>query len=307
MSTRSSASVPGPAPNAGIDEAAKQQYRAHFDARVRFGNGGRLDAYGFRLDVPSEATPRDRIGQLFIRHLGLSMVESVELSDLVIVEEAHKGSRGVEDSARPPSLVDLSHAVPWEALGSPSRHDHSALSAWRVDTATRPPTSIVVGDGRSGVGDDLEHTSLVKLAAIQGEVFHLTDLKSRSIPPGVFYEREVAGRAVLLDTGWSPRFGTPLYCEPAPFLSREAADYLICEGVTMVGIDTSGLDDSAARREAKAMVRTTLLQAGVVLLENVTNVDLLPASGSRIVAAPPALAGMHTCPVRAFALVGEGA
>ena len=62
------------------------EYRAAFDADIDFVNGGRLQAQGFRLDLPSADLTGAQIGELLVRHLGLAMVGRVELSNLEIVE-----------------------------------------------------------------------------------------------------------------------------------------------------------------------------------------------------------------------------
>ncbi len=74
------------------------EYRAHFDAEITFVNGGALRAEAFRLDLPSAELTADEIGDLLVRHLGLALVGSVALSNLEIVEELHRGSRGVIDA-----------------------------------------------------------------------------------------------------------------------------------------------------------------------------------------------------------------
>ena len=89
------------------------EFRAHFDARVAFANGGGLTAEGFRLDLPTGDESEQQIGRLFVQHLGLAMVASVDLENLRIVEEAHKGSRGIEKRAPGEArrVVDLSHVI----------------------------------------------------------------------------------------------------------------------------------------------------------------------------------------------------
>ncbi|HZW41293.1 MAG TPA: hypothetical protein VFE99_03240 [Agromyces sp.] len=100
------------------------EYRAHFDADIAFVNGGALHAEAFRLDLPSRDLTEAQIGELLVRHLGLTLVGEVKLSNLEIVEEAHRGSRGVGaaetstgaaasvDRTRPRGeLVDLSHTI----------------------------------------------------------------------------------------------------------------------------------------------------------------------------------------------------
>ena len=88
-------------------------YRARFDARVTFANGGGLTAEGFRLDLPTGSETEERVGELFVAHLGLAMVARTELANLEIVEEPHKGSRGIDAAPtdRPRRIVDLSHGI----------------------------------------------------------------------------------------------------------------------------------------------------------------------------------------------------
>src|SRR4051794_26232730 len=90
-----------------------REYRAHFDAVVEFTNGGGLTAEGFRLDLPSNAVDETEGGRLFVQHLGLALVGAVTLSNLEIVEEQHRGSRGIEVAPRSESrrVVDLSHVI----------------------------------------------------------------------------------------------------------------------------------------------------------------------------------------------------
>ena len=75
-------------------------HRAHFDFEIRFANGGDLAGREFRLDLPAADLDEAAIGRLLIAHLGLALVDTVELHGLRIVEEPHRGSRGVEAGAR---------------------------------------------------------------------------------------------------------------------------------------------------------------------------------------------------------------
>ena len=70
------------------------QYRAIFDAEVTFSNEGGLQAQGFRVDLPGPDATDEEIGRLFITSLDLLMADSVEVSNVRIIEEAHKGTRG---------------------------------------------------------------------------------------------------------------------------------------------------------------------------------------------------------------------
>ena len=76
-------------------------YRAVFDAAVEFSNEGGLQAQRFRVDVPGPDVPEEEIGRLFVTSLDLLMTRSVSVSNVQIIEEAHKGTRGGPSDPRP--------------------------------------------------------------------------------------------------------------------------------------------------------------------------------------------------------------
>ena len=97
-------------------------YRASFDATVRFSNGGDLTARGFRVDLPASDTDADGIAALFVASLGLLMTESVMLANVQVFAEPHKGTRGgpadrptadggMGETAAAGRLVELSHVI----------------------------------------------------------------------------------------------------------------------------------------------------------------------------------------------------
>jgi len=75
------------------------EYRAVFDAEVTFSNEGGLQAQGFRVDVPGPDVSEKELGRLFVTSLDLLMTETVVLSNVRIIEEAHKGTRGGPSSS----------------------------------------------------------------------------------------------------------------------------------------------------------------------------------------------------------------
>jgi kynurenine formamidase len=297
------------------------EFRAHFDARVTFANGGGLTAEGFRLDLPTGAESSEEVGRLFVRHLGLAMVDSVTIGGLEIIEEPHKGSRGIEKPAAdaPGRIVDLSHVIhegliTYPGLPAPvftpfltredSRAKYAAGTEFAMDVITMIGNTGTYLDSpfhRYGDGADLAGLDLATLVDLPAEVFHLTDLATRGIPVGVFLDRDVRGRAVLLHTGWDRHFGTPEYLRGAPFLEPAAVEYLVEQGVTLVGIDSLNIDDTESGGERPA--HSGLLAAGIHVVEHLTRLGELPAHGARFTAAPPAVRGFGTFPVRAFATV----
>ncbi|MFI5956746.1 cyclase family protein [Cryptosporangium sp. NPDC051539] len=153
-------------------------------------------------------------------------------------------------------------------------------------------------------GSDLAGLDLSTLVDLRAEVFHLAETWSpddRGIPASAFAERDVRGAAILLDTGWSRHFGSPEYGVGAPFLSGAGAQFLVDAGAILVGIDSVNIDDTESGGERPA--HSVLLGAGVHVVEHLTRLEELPSSGASFTAAPPAIEGFGTFPVRAFAKV----
>ena len=296
-------------------------YRAHFDAKITFANGGGLTAGAFRLDLPSREVSETEVERLLVQHLGLALVATVELTDLRIVEEAHRGSRGIEvpPNASGRRVVDLSHViraglVTYPGLPAPTITPHLS----RADSRSRyaPGTEFALDTitmlGNTGTyldspfhryegGTDLAGLTLETLVDQRAEVFHLTDASARGIRASVFLDRDVAARAVLLHTGWDRHFGAPAYAHGAPFLTEDGAAYLVEQGVTLVGIDSLNIDDTEAGGTRPA--HTLLLDAGIHVVEHLTGLDALPPSGALFTAVPPRVVGFGTFPVRAYARV----
>ncbi len=304
------------------------EYRARFDAHVEFVNGGSLSAEGFRLDLPARDVGPDEVARLFVQHLGLALVGSVELHDLEIVEEPHRGSRGVETdtSTTEPAtasgrrVVDLSHVIregliTYPGLPAPVITSHLTREDSRSHYApgTEFAMDIVTMIGNTGTyldspyhrfdgGTDLAGLDLTSLVDLPAEVFHLGDSTARGIPASVFYDRDVRGKAVLLHTGWDRWFGTPEYGGDAPFLAPDGVAYLVDQGVTLVGIDSLNIDEVVPHGERPA--HSGLLAAGIHVVEHLTNLGALPPSGARFTAVPPKFEAFGTFPVRAFATLG---
>lgn len=122
-----------------------------------------------------------------------------------------------------------------------------------------------------------------------------------ALGPEAFDGVQSSGRAVLLRTGWDRHWGTEHYASPEhPHLTESGARHLVTAGAALVGIDSVNIDDT---RTGQRPAHTHLLAAGIPVVEHLTGLQALPATGSRFTAAPPAVHGLGTFPVRAFALV----
>jgi arylformamidase len=297
-------------------------YRASFDATVRFSNGGDLTVRGFRVDVPSRAVTEEEIAALFVASLGLLMTESVELGNVEIIAEPHKGTRGgPSDPGRAPAaragrLVELSHVIragmiTYPGLPAPEITPHLTREASRDVYA--PGTEFAIDRltlvGNTGTyldspfhryanGADLSAIPLDRTADLPAVVVRVAGTRQRGIGVGALAALDVRGKAVLLHTGDDARFGTPGYAEDAHFLTRAGAAWLAESGATLVGIDAVNIDDVADRERP---AHTLLLGAGIPVVEHLTGLGQLPPAGAWFTAAPLRIAGFGTIPVRAFA------
>lgn len=304
---------------------ARIEHRAHFDFSISFANGGGITGDGFRIDLPRPEMTEAEIGALLVHHLGLALVSDVQLRGLRIVEEPHRGSRGVAAETPPATrtrVIDLSHPieaglVTYPGLPAPVITPHLTREASREKYApgTEFAMDVITMIGNTGTyldapfhryadGGDLASLDLSSLVDLPAEAFHLRDSwtsERRGIAAATLADRDLRGAAVLLDTGWSSRFGTPEYGVGAPFLTGDGARFLVDAGVRLVGIDSLNIDDVESGGERPA--HSILLAAGVHVVEHLTGLDAVPARGARFTAAPPAIRGFGTFPVRAFATV----
>jgi kynurenine formamidase len=299
-------------------------YRAVFDAEVTFANGGGLQTQGFRLDVPAAEVGERELADLFVRHLGLLMVERVRLRDVRVVAEPHKGSRGGPSDGSAPAaaatrLVELSHVVEagmitYPGLPGPEITPH--LTRERSRATYAPGTEFAIDRislvGNTGTyvdspfhrypdGVDLAGLRLEALADLPIVVVRAEDATRRGIGPEAFAGMDVQGRAVLLHTGWDRHWRTEAYGTGAPYLTGAGAKLLADGGARLVGIDSVNIDDAESGGERPA--HSILLAAGIPVLEHLTGLDQVPERGGRLHAAPPRVRGFGTFPVRAYAVV----
>jgi kynurenine formamidase len=302
------------------------EYRASFDASVSFANGGSLAVHGFRVDVPDPGIGEAGIAALFVASLGLLMTESVELANVEIIAEPHKGTRGgpSDRAAVPPSrrgpLVELSHVIragmiTYPGLPGPEITPHLTREASR--SRYSPGTEFAIGRislvGNTGTyldspyhryagGADLAAVPLERTADLPAVVVRVTGTRQRGIDVGALAALDVRGVAVLLHTGDDARFGSPAYAEGAHFLTEAGAAWLAGQEPALVGIDSVNIDDATdGRRPAHSL----LLAAGIPVVEHLTGLGQLPPAGSWFTAAPLRVEGFGTIPVRAFARLPE--
>lgn len=104
----------------------------------------------------------------------------------------------------------------------------------------------------------------------------------------------------ILRTGWERLWGEVEYFEGFPVLTPEAAALLAGLGLSGVGVDAISVD---AVGDDAYPVHKTLFGAGMVVVENLRNLDELTGTPFTFCALPLPIAGGDGSPVRAVGLV----
>jgi arylformamidase len=216
------------------------------------------------------------------------------------------------------NVVDLSHSIEhgmttYPGIPPPEISDHLTREASRARYA--PGTEFHIGRvtmvGNTGTyldtpfhrhadGTDLASTPLYRMAALDAVVVDAVGEVAIEVERlrGV----RVGGRAVLIRTGWSRHWGSEVYFSGHPHLTAAAAAWLVEQEVVLAGIDSLNIDGTET---GERPVHTSLLAAGIPIVEHLCRLDQLPAEGFTFHAAPPAMVGLGTFPVRAYAVLGD--
>jgi kynurenine formamidase len=292
--------------------------RVQFDFEIEFSNGGGLDGHAFRLDIDGDDISDAALADYIVRDLRLLMVGAVRIGNKTIIAEPHKRDAPAIAAMSDHRFVDLSHTIEdgmitYKGFPAPLICDHLSREQSRAHYA--PGTEFQIGRitmvGNTGTyidspfhryadGADVAEFDLATIALLDAIVVRVTGMAGRAIPRSAFAPFDVHGKAVLVHTGWDAHWRTDAYFEGHPFLTADAAEFLRDAGARLVGIDSLNIDDTA---DGSRPVHTTLLGAGIPIVEHLCRLGEVPAAGFRFSAVPPKVRGIGTFPVRAFALL----
>ena len=215
-------------------------------------------------------------------------------------------------------IVDLSHVIEhgmttypglpgpricdfWERAGTAANYDDgSTFHIGRIDMVANTGTYVDSPFHRYAEGKDLADLPLCSLADLPGVVVRQPWATDIAVDVAAFEGLDVAGKAVLVHTGWDRHWRTDRYGDAHSFLTAAAADWLVENAAALVGIDSNNIDDTRLRARP---VHTALLAADIPICEHMTNLGSLPDQGFRFSAVPPKICAMGSFPVRAYAVL----
>jgi len=222
------------------------------------------------------------------------MADRAEIIDLShVIEEGMVTYKGLP----PPHICDF-----WEREASAANYDDgSTFQIGRIDMVANTGTYLDSPFHRYADRADLSELELPSLADVPGIVVRRPWENSLALKPEHLAAFDVAGKAVLIHTGWDQHWRTDAYFGEHPYVTAQAADWLAEHGAVIVGIDSCNIDNMHVRARP---VHTRLLGTGIPICEHMTGLGNLPDNGFRFAAVPPKVKGMGTFPVRAYAVLG---
>jgi kynurenine formamidase len=213
-------------------------------------------------------------------------------------------------------LIDLSHdiehgMITYKGLPAPLICDFLSREAsrahyapgtefhiGRIDMVANTGTYLDSPFHRFADGKDLSELPLTSLAGLEGILVRAPEGR-RPLSRELFEKLPLKGKAVLVQTGWDRHWRTDAYFEGHPFLTGDAAQFLVEAGVKLVGIDSYNIDDTA---DLHRPVHTALLCNNIPIVEHMTGLGVLPSERFQFFAVPPKVRAFGTFPVRAFAV-----
>jgi len=149
-------------------------------------------------------------------------------------------------------------------------------------------------------GDDLADLKLENLVDLEGLVVQADWRKGRAVDADAFAGKDLRNKAVLVHTGWDLLWGMESYLSGHPYLTEEAAKFLVEQSPRLVGIDSLNIDSTEGGYRP---VHSLLLEHGILIVEHLTHLELLPEDGFLFHAVPVMVRGLGSFPVRAYAAV----
>jgi len=216
-------------------------------------------------------------------------------------------------------FIDLSHTIEdglitYKGLPAPIICDFISREEWarthqgepfhigKIDMVANTGTYIDVPFHRYEKGHDLSETTLDAHAYLEGVVIRAHYHQTKTVGLSFFRDVELTGKAVLIHTGWNQFWNTDHYFEDNPYVTAEAAEFLVEQKVKLVGIDSLNIDDTG---KPNRPVHSALLKQNILIVEHMCRLDLLPDQDFQFHAVPPKVKKMGSFPVRAFARINQ--
>ena len=195
----------------------------------------------------------------------------------------------------PPIQIEVA-----DSTDTPSDGGEMHLNCSRLEISTHCGTHLdapfhFFGEAKTIDQVPLEQCSGPAVAIDLGELAPDTVIEPETLEP---WEGDIRRtRRLLLNTGWARNWKEEAYFTSHPVLTGKTGRWLVNCGLELIGVDFPSLDHPPCDAHVE------ILGAGVLIVENLTNLDALPQGEVEFLCLPLALVGRDGSPVRAVARV----
>lgn len=208
-----------------------------------------------------------------------------------------------------PRVIDLTHAVTkgdrgidYEDSMTIERNGWNART-WHLyshsNTHMDAPKHFIIG------GDTIDNTPLevcmgpawlIDMGEVGPRQLHtISDL-------GEYADRIQNGDRVILKTGWEKHFGTNVFRDDLPRISKELAEWFVAKKISLVGVEPPSVADVNDIPELTE-IHQILLGANITIVESLKNLHMIKQDRIEFIALPLKLTGGDGSPVRALAQI----
>jgi kynurenine formamidase len=171
-------------------------------------------------------------------------------------------------------------------------HTGTHVDAPRHFIENGPGIDALALDALAGAACLLDFTSLPPLSAITAPML---DTALNGVAPA----------RIVLRFGWDKRWGRGEYYLGHPYLTEDAAEWLVRRKVRLLGMDTPMPDNpEPPQGSPDSPIHKILLNAGVILLEYLCNLGKLRSREITLIALPLNIPGADGAPARCIAYDG---
>jgi arylformamidase len=210
-------------------------------------------------------------------------------------------------------IVDLTHMINENMITYPTPW-HPKVSIQRlgkIEEVGRNTRKITLGthtgthiDAPLHFIQDGNSIEKIPLQKIVGDVtiIDFSNLKENTaIEKEMLMELKIT-KKMIFRFGWQKFWNTEKFYKNYPFFTTDAANYLVSNGIELIGYDTPSPDDSNMDvDEVDSPIHKIFLGNGVVLLEYLANLDKINGLENwNLVVAPMKIEGSDGAPSRVF-------
>ena len=154
-------------------------------------------------------------------------------------------------------------------------------------------------------GSSIEHLPLELLIG-PARLVDLTEIGQKQRVDAALLERRLGatpGERLVLRFDWSSHWGTRAYYQHYPFLTTEAAEWIVTRGVRLLGMDTPSPDNPRddAASDNDSPVHKILLGHGITLVEYLCNLAQIQEDHFELIVLPLKIENGDGAPARCVA------